>query len=47
MSDTNKKSEEHTELFKDNKDKSASIDKYVRMIATKKAKIELMKLKIM
>lgn len=47
LSDTAKKNEEHSELFKENKAMSNTIDQSVRTIANKKARIELMRLKIL
>lgn len=46
-SDTAKKTEDHTHLFDLNKEMSKQIDRLVRSIANKKAKIDLMKLKIL
>lgn len=46
-SDTGKKTEEHTKNFEDNKKMTLSIDDLARKIATKRAKIDLLKLKIL
>lgn len=47
VSDTAKKTDEHSQYFDSNRNLSQAIDKYVRMMATKKARIELQKLKIL
>lgn len=46
-SDTAKKTEDHSSLMELNKGMSKNIDRLVRSIANKKAKIDLMKLKIL
>lgn len=45
VSDTAKKTEDHTSFFAENKTASQKIDRLVRQIAARKAKIDLMKLK--
>lgn len=46
-SDTGKKTEEHTKNFEENKKMTISIDELARKIATKRSKIDLLKLKIL
>jgi len=47
VSDTAKKTDDHTKYFEDNKKITIEIDKSMRSIANKKAKIDLWKLKIL
>jgi hypothetical protein len=46
-SDTGKKTEEHNKAFDDNKKMTQNIDELARKIATKRSKIDLLKLKIL
>ena len=46
VSDTKTKTKEHKELFELNKKNSQEIEKYVRSIANKRAKNDMMKIKI-
>lgn len=46
-SDTNKKTEEHSKNFEENKIKTLKIDELARNIARKRSKIDLLKMKIL
>lgn len=46
-SDTAKKTEDHCQLYESNKEMSKNIERLVRSIAHKKARIDLMRFKIL